>query len=344
MIKQFVEIARLSLGSGRLRGNEYFEYRLYDNTRFTWQDKQQFLGRRMENHFLRILGMDRWSGLAHDKYLFNAVFDSLGFPVPEVLALFETPARAIPHKMLSGKEDLENFIRSNTTYPFVCKPLFGIFSAGVTAVEAFDAQEDMLQMVYGHLLPVREYVNLISQHNEKTLFGKKGFIFQSMLKPHSRISSICGDRLCTLRLVVLLDNDGPKLFRALWKISSGSNVADNYWRSGNFLASLDPTNGTVLDVVDGGGEDRRHIRNHPDTGKELVGFEVPDWKEARHLCLSAASVIPGLRIQGWDIALTNNGPVLLEVNVVGGVGLPQNAFGRGMLDDELRDFLARHTK
>ena len=343
ILKQFVEIFRLSIGPGKLRGDEYYEYRLYDASRFSWQEKQEFLGRKMENHFVRIFGMNRWSGLAHDKYLFNVAYDALGFPVPEIIALYEKTERAIPHKMLCSEEDLEKFIRSNTKYPFVSKPLFGIYSKGVTAVKSFDAQENQIRMVNGDLLSISHYTNSIAQSNEKTLFGKEGFIFQTMLKPHPRITSICGDRLCTLRLVVLLDDDGPKLFRALWKISSGRNIADNYWREGNYLAPLNLTNGIVLDVIDGGGESRRNIQYHPDTGKELLGFDVPDWNEACNLCLSAASVMPGLRIQGWDIALTDCGPVLLEVNVVGGVGLPQNAFSKGMLDDVLHDFLARHT-
>ena len=343
ILKQFVEIFRLSTGPGKLRGDEYYEYRLYDNSRFSWHEKQQFLGRKMENHFVRIFGMDRWSGLAHDKYLFNIVYDALGFPVPEILALYEKPGRATAHTMLCHEKDLENFLRSNTRYPFVSKPLFGIYSKGVTAVESFDPQEEQLRLTNGDLLSIDRYTNLITQSREKTLFGKEGFIFQAMLKPHPRISSICGDRLCTLRLVMLLDNDGPQLFRALWKVSSGSNMADNYWRQGNFLAQLDIKNGTVLNVVDGGGENRRHIQHHPDTGQELLGFDVPDWNSARNLCLSAASVMPGLRIQGWDIALTDHGPVLLEVNVVGGVGLPQNAYNKGMLDDVLRNFIARHT-
>ncbi len=343
ILNQFVEIFRLSIGPGKLRGDEYYEYRLYDNSQFSWPEKQQFLGRKMENHFVRIFGMGRWSELAHDKYLFNVVYDALGFPVPEVIALYEKSSRAIPHTMLCSEEDIQNFLRINTRYPFVSKPLFGIYSKGVTAVESFDAQEQYLRLTNGDRLSFGDYAHLITQSSEKTLFGKEGFIFQAMLKPHPRISSICGDRLCTLRLVILLDNDGPKLFRALWKISSGNNMADNYWRDGNFLGQLDVTKGTVLDVVDGGGESRRKIRHHPDTGKELLGFDLPDWSQARNLCLSAASIMPNLRIQGWDIALTDCGPVLLEVNVVGGVGLPQNAYGRGMLDEELRDFIACHT-
>ena len=142
---------------------------------------------------------------------------------------------------------------------------------------------------------------------------------------------------------VLLDDDGARLYRSLWKISSGKNMADNYWRDGNFLAPIEAGTGVVLDVVEGGGENRRSIKTHPDTGKNLVGFTVPDWEEAVDLCLRAASVVPDLKIQGWDIALTDHGPVLLEVNVVGGVGLPQNAFGRGMYDPELADFVRRHS-
>jgi Sugar-transfer associated ATP-grasp len=53
------------------------------------------------------------------------------------------------------------------------------------------------------------------------------------------------------------------------------------------------------------------------------------------LCLTAATAYPGLRLQNWDIAIGDRGPVILEVNVEGSMDLHQLAGGRGILDGAL---------
>jgi hypothetical protein len=48
-----------------------------------------------------------------------------------------------------------------------------------------------------------------------------------------------------------------------------------------------------------------------------------------------------LPMQAWDIALTSRGPVLLEVNVNGGMRLPQLCAEAGLLRGEFAAFLSR---
>jgi hypothetical protein len=47
-------------------------------------------------------------------------------------------------------------------------------------------------------------------------------------------------------------------------------------------------------------------------------------------------------MQGWDIALTDRGPVILEVNVNGAMRLPQLTRQGGLYDDEMKVFLAKY--
>jgi hypothetical protein len=42
-----------------------------------------------------------------------------------------------------------------------------------------------------------------------------------------------------------------------------------------------------------------------------------------------------MAMQAWDIAPTDKGPYLIEVNGVGDYTLPQIAHGKGLLDDTL---------
>ena len=51
----------------------------------------------------------------------------------------------------------------------------------------------------------------------------------------------------------------------------------------------------------------------------LSGFELPDWRQAVETLPVGAGDFPQLRLQHWDVALTDRGPVILELNVEGGL-------------------------
>ena len=56
------------------------------------------------------------------------------------------------------------------------------------------------------------------------------------------------------------------------------------------------------------------VARNPLTGVEFEGFQVPFFEEAKQLALDAAACLPGIRIIGWDIAITPDGPEIVEVN------------------------------
>ena len=133
-----------------------------------------------------------------------------------------------------------------------------------------------------------------------------------------------------MRLIVLLEDAAPTILHALWKIPVGDHPADDFWRPGNLLAALDARDGTVERIIQGVGPDQRELQRHPDSGGQLKGARLPEWPALTTLGLQAATALPGLRMQAWDIALTDRGPVLVEVNIGGDFNLPQLAFGRGL--------------
>jgi hypothetical protein len=120
---------------------------------------------------------------------------------------------------------------------------------------------------------------------------------------------------------------------AATQISSGANPADNYWRTGNMLGAIELTSGIIQRVVRGAGADLAVNEPHPDTGRPLIGTPIPDWPRLVELVMSAATVFAGIRTQSWDVALSDQGPVFLEVNFGGDLNLAQLANGKGVLDE-----------
>lgn len=40
---------------------------------------------------------------------------------------------------------------------------------------------------------------------------------------------------------------------------------------------------------------------HPDTGKQIIGYQIPDWSGYKNFVCELAGKIPGMRYVGWDI-------------------------------------------
>jgi hypothetical protein len=171
-----------------------------------------------------------------------------------------------------------------------------------------------------------------------------GYLLQELLHPHPRLAEVCGDRVSGIRVIVICDEAGPEIIRATWKLTIGDNPADNFWRKGNALAAVDVATGRVLRVVRGVAIERQLLETHPDTDAQLVGLELPDWGELRRVVLAAASAVSRCPLQGWDVVLSDRGPVLLELEPDGGhPNIPQHAYGEGLYQGRFKELVDRQA-
>src|SRR3546814_19752157 len=72
------------------------------------------------------------------------------------------------------------------------------------------------------------------------------------------------------------------------------------------------------------------FQQHPATGQQLVGTRLPHWQAVRRVNDACARLFAPVRYQSLDIALTDAGPVVVEVNVGGPSVLPPLATGQGL--------------
>lgn len=336
-LAQVSEMAKLSFGSGKLSPEEYFYFHLYDDSSFSFEDKKRFVGKSAQYKIVRALNPLEWWSIPYDKLVLYGLLSGLTYAVPVTQALYHPYRRFGGIPTLGDPASFAAFLRDGARYPFFGKPVTGIHSVGVTSVTAYDAEGDALVQSNGDRVTVDRYVETL------TGFFADGYILQDRLEPHPDVRRLCGDRVTTVRLMVLLGDDGPSILHALWKIPAGGNIADNYWRDGNLLAALDAGSGQVLRVTQGFGVDEKSIEAHPDTGQKLVGVTLPDWDRITGHCLACATSIPGLRLQSWDVAVCPQGPVMVEVNTGGDFNLPQIATRSGMLGDVFGAFLQRYS-
>ncbi len=327
------EIAGLMWGPGKLQPNEYFMYKLYDDQRYGADMKKTFLGAQRHHELLAALDMP-WPKIANDKPTLTALLRGHELPIPDTQAMRHADRTFPGAKSLANRDDVVRFLRNDATYPLFTKPVASACSLGVANIESYDADADCLVTADGRQVPVEDFADQAEQ------YATDGYLFQTRLTPHPEIAAIVGNRISTVRMFVLVDDNGPVLLRAAWKIPGEATVADNFWRPGNMLGGVDVETGNVTRVLMRTAKGTEPVDEHPVTGAKFADLKFPEWDAMRALVMRGAAAVPSCHLQGWDVALTDRGPVLIELEGDGGDAImEQLCFDTGLLQGRYLDFL-----
>ena len=111
------------------------------------------------------------------------------------------------------------------------------------------------------------------------------------------------------------------------RIGRGDAVVDN-GGAGGYVALVDTDTGVV--VTPGTSERLERANVHPDTGAQIIGFQIPRWEEMKAFAIRLSRSCPELPHIHWDLALTDSGWVIVEGNHGGGFVGPQLTTQRGL--------------
>jgi hypothetical protein len=136
---------------------------------------------------------------------------------------------------------------------------------------------------------------------------------ESFVQQHDELDALSSSGLNTIRIITQLDNDNHVyILGARLRITINS-IVDNL-AAGNIAAPINLETG----IVEGPGVFSDITKNdldiHPITGTKITGFKIPFWSETLSLVKNAALIDTNNKSIGWDIAITNDGPELIEGN------------------------------
>ena len=103
-----------------------------------------------------------------------------------------------------------------------------------------------------------------------------------------------------------------EILGARLRITINSSI-DNL-AAGNIAAPIDLQTGLIYSAGVYSDITKEDETIHPITGVKIVNFKIPLWKESLQMVKEAALLHPENRSIGWDIAITNKGPELIEGN------------------------------
>ncbi|MCI4647566.1 sugar-transfer associated ATP-grasp domain-containing protein [Phaeodactylibacter sp.] len=136
---------------------------------------------------------------------------------------------------------------------------------------------------------------------------------EAFVTQHTELMRLSPSGLNTVRVITQLDkSDQVHIIGTRLRITVDSAV-DNL-AAGNIAAPIDLETGKVNGPGVYSDITKSDEYQHPITGVDIVGFQIPYWQETVEMCKSAALLDTRNRSIGWDVAITDEGPELIEGN------------------------------
>lgn len=282
----------------------------------------------------RRLNSEAIAPLAGEKAVFYRHCAALGIRTPRLLGVIDTSASGWSHtgRPVVGADGFARFVEEDLPDAWVLKPSAGFHGHGVRILERRDGRLTDASgrpttpvALFGELAAEREF---------------PAWVVQERLVNHPDIAGLIdAPTLQTARLVTLVGRDGvPELLYAVFRIAVAGGATDNFvaGASGNGLADVSISDG-VLQSVKFARENGLGFARAPElpgSGIRVAGVQLPHWDEAVELVLRAARAFLPARSLGWDVALTPDGPVIVETNMF---WWPRSGPEQGPLLERLRD-------
>ncbi|WP_165813709.1 sugar-transfer associated ATP-grasp domain-containing protein [Terrimonas sp.] len=164
----------------------------------------------------------------------------------------------------------------------------------------------------GRQVEIFDTLNVTKPELVKRMEEKKYTLAEEYVMQHDQLKLLSPSGLNTVRIVTQFYNNEIIILAARLRITVNSQT-DNL-STGNIAAHIDLATGRIAGPGIYVDTTKPDVYKHPVTGVELIGFQLPYWEECKALVTKAAMRVSENRSIGWDVAITNDGPVLIEGN------------------------------
>ena len=240
---------------------------------------------------------------------------------------------------LNDIKDLQIFNNKIRTYERFGK-YYGREAIGIRSQEDF---ETFRQFVAAHPVFVRKMaLESMGRSVERMNFSACGMtereFFDSIIKDGQQIleelviqhpvtAALHPSSVNTIRCITILTRHGVEVAYTFMKVGQNGKFVDN-GGAGGILVGIDKETGMLN--TDGFDEFNTRYVTHPNTGIPFRGYQLPRWNEALAICKEMAAQIPSVQYIGWDLAVTEQGWIVIEGNSMSQLIGPQTVWKVGI--------------
>lgn len=274
------------------------------------ENSAKVLGMNERNlHYIYVHNERKHFRLADHKLFTKDILRKAGVPVPETYKVYGS------FYELGGLEgDLSQY------RDFVIKPAQGSGGDGIIVVSGRNGRD------WTGISGKRYSVFDLKKHISDIIFGVYSFdlndqaVIEERVVQNSWMSVLSPLGLADIRVILCMEEPVMSMTRIPTKASNGkANL-----HQGAIGVGIDIESGMTTHAIHADNS----ISVHPDTGEPVVGLKIPHWDKVIDASRAIARAVP-LKYLGVDVALTEDGVVVLEINVRPGLQI-QNANLRGL--------------
>jgi hypothetical protein len=334
--RQFLEIARARFGGNKISASDYYRFGLHRET-LSAVDRAGFVGNEFRDELNRALCSNplKQTALMHDKLLFSMVLRQNQIPTTNTQACLGRAGQIDGLTCLRSTDDIVGFVANDAKLPLFCKPNSRAFGIGTLSILSRSPDRRDVTLGNGQTVSLQKLAADIGGH------FASGYLFQDHLVQHPIAVQVCGTAIGTLRVATVMLPDGPKLLYAHQRIPGAGAMSDSAHTRMRENAEIDVGTGLVTQHYFGDRTFGHAVPVARVSQTSFVGTQIPFWPEITEFLTRGHWLMPSNCCIGWDVALTIDGPVVIEAQ-----GNPyhmhwQLASGRGLVNPEFaRHFLA----
>ena len=284
--------------------NEYYNFEF---ERQSQDFKDDFLGGSEQGVYLELLNPFKYYILARNKFLAHLVLEQANIPTPELYCYYSPEnGAAVERKTGSDILSVKRILERKHVTECVVKATEGSHGDNVFAVNRIEYEDEdaLLGLSDG------------TQKRLSALLGHSPLLFEQKIRQTQQLSRFNPSSVNTIRFMTTLMPTGEaKVIATFIKIGRSGAFVDNAGDGGNVDAGINVVTGEVYGAIEFNGfRKTRPIDRHPDTKTQLNGAVIERWDEICTRLCCFQQRLPFLKAIGWDVAITDDGPVIIEIN------------------------------
>lgn len=307
--RQLIQMAALMIRRGFGPGN-YHKYRLWQSS-IPWSEKLNYWHDQKYYAFLDRVNPIKYRIVARNKILAKALLRFYSIPDAEYIGYISRHGGlSASGEKIDTANDLEALIEARPDLERFClKPVEGSGGDGFRAFR-------IIRQRGIHLAPIdQDDVVTVDDAMKSALSITKfgDYIMERYIEQHPLLSQFNPSSLNTLRVWVgKSDSEPSKLIGLYLRVGREGSLVDNRL-SGGFGVAVDLKTFKTIHAVPQDSSGQCFVR-HPDSGFDMSNRQLPFKDEVLLLSLNVLNVLPSTNFVGLDVALTTEGPVLVEFN------------------------------
>lgn len=157
---------------------------------------------------------------------------------------------------------------------------------------------------------VKYYLNENEVSEMEFINASRGHIVEQLIHQTFSMSTLFPGAVNTLRIITISSNEGVKFAMCHGMIGAVGSACSNM-AQGGIVVGIDQ-NGVVC--TDGIMKRPPARTNHPDTGVRFRDYRIPEFEACVELAIRAHETLRSIYSIGWDVAITEDGPLIIEGN------------------------------